>query len=182
MVEEYLSPKTIIAILLALALVLPLVGCNTEDTETETQRKEEERLQAIHEMGEENRKFHAKRQAFLDSDLYAAGTEYLTGILGELVPDGEIKITLEPGDYINATEDELAAIPDTDEGWQEFFSRAELSFKVNFWDFGIDPHELCEALLARQISGRMAADDYSGDEWLLDAPQGVWDFYKEPGV
>ena len=182
MVEEYLRPKTIIAILLALALVLPLVGCNTEDTEAEAQRKEEERLQAIHEMGEENRKFHAKRQAFLDSDLYAAGMKYLTGVLEELVPGGEIEITLEPGDYIDATEYELAAIPDTGEGWQEFFSHAELYFMVNYWDFDIDPHELCEALLARQISGSMFADQFYEDEWILDATQGTWDFYRKPGV
>ena len=117
------------------------------------------------------------REEYTTSSLYTAGMEYLTGVLEELVPDGAFEISMEPGDYINATEDELAAIPDTDEGWQEFFTRAELSFKVNFWDFGIDLHELCEALLARQISGRMAADDYS-----IPGTCGCWTPHRAHGT
>ena len=170
-----MKKNRLLPLLLALSLFLILPGCQKELTE-------EERLALIAEMGEKGREYHEKRQRFLDSDLYAEGYAYLESLLKELVPGGEYVITIEPGDWIDATDEELAGSLGTEEERIEFFYRADAYFSVNFWDFDLDGNELANELMNRQISGKMNNDEYNSAEWILNAKDGKVEFYVYPGV
>ena len=140
-------------LLLAVCLLLFMNGCGWKEKQ---QQKHE---QLLEELGEKNRQYHAKRRRFLESDLCAAGMQYVQDTLEELVPGGTYDIMLEPGRYIDATEEELAASLETEEARKIFFAQVQLYISIDFWEFAIDPQVLCEELLKRQISGRLKADE-----------------------
>lgn len=162
--------------LAALAVLAFLPGCRGGEL------TEEERQKLIAEMGEEGRAYQEKRRRFLESPLCAAGLAYLREAVDALVPGGNPVFSLEPGDYIDAEEAELNAVPDTVEEWKAFFSRAEAVIQVNFWDFDADGRTLAEEFMARGISGRLMADEYNGSEWIMDAASGEVEYYVRPGV
>ena len=123
-------------LLLAVCLLLFMNGCGWKEKQ---QQKHE---QLLEELGEKNRQYHAKRRRFLESDLCAAGMQYVQDTLEEL----------EPGRYIDATEEELAASLETEEARKIFFAQVQLYISIDFWEFAIDPQVLCEELLKRQIA------------------------------
>ncbi len=165
-----------IALLLFAALLLILPGCRGGEL------RDEERQQLIAEMGEEGRQYHEKRSRFLESSLHAEGCEYLTKTLESLVPGGEIIVSIEPGGYIDAKPEELAASLETDEARRTFFSKAEVVMEVNFRDFDLDPEALARDLMARGISGRLMENPPGDEEWILDAPNGSLEYSMRPGV
>ena len=169
-----MKKNRLLSLLLALS-VLGLPGCR------EKEMTEEERLAAISEMGERGREYHAKRKKFLESNLYAEGIKYLEDILAELVPGGTAEITIEPGNWINETEEALAASLDTEEKRIEFYYRAQVYIYINFWDFDIDARTLALELVARQISGSLYADEYISAEWWMNGREGKVDYYVYPG-
>ena len=162
-------------LLLAVCLLF-MNGCGWKEKQ---QQKHE---QLLEELGEKNRQYHAKRRRFLESDLCAAGMQYVQDTLEELVPGGTYDIMLEPGRYIDATEEELAASLETEEARKIFFAQVQLYISIDFWEFAIDPQVLCEELLKRQISGRLKADEYHTAEWILDAEAGEARYDMIPGV
>lgn len=171
--------------LLMASFLILLSGCGRIEQykESKAQAREESRQEAIREMGEKNRAYHEKRQRFFSSGLYSAAFQYLSDTLEELMPGCEMKISLEPGDFIDDTDKEtLDRIPTDTAGWTAFFSRASLSFHVNHYDYGMDPEDLCRKLMERGISGSMNADEYDSDRWNFHADTGETELYRRPGV
>lgn len=168
--------RTAVLLTAALAVLAFLPGCRGGEL------TEEERQKLIAEMGEEGRAYHEKRSRFLESPLCAAGLAYLRETAEALIPGGNPEFSLEPGDYIEAEEAELNAVPDTAEEWTAFFGRAEAVIRVNFRDFDLDGRALAEEFMARGISGRLMADEYGDAEWIMDAASGEVEYYVRPGV
>ena len=167
--------KRILSLLLVLPLLFPLPACEKELTEEEHQK-------LIEEIGAMNRERNEKRQRFLDSALYAEGYAYLEEVIRELLPDGEYAISIEPGDFLDAADEELAGSLETEEERLVFFSRAHVIIFVNFWDFGLEDRALGEALMSRQISGIVQEDEAHSAEMILDAISGTVEIYRIPGV
>ena len=139
------------------------------------------------------RAYCGKRSRFLESPLCAGGRAYLEGVLGELVPDGAVSVSLEPGGYIDAGEEALASPPETDAAKLGFFRLADAVITVSLRDVGTDGELLARALMARGISGRLTADERSSasgcssacgrssDQWIMDAVSGELKYCASPG-
>lgn len=174
----------LMAAVLLILIVLELPGCGKIDAykESKAQAEEEAHQKALEEVGAMNRARQEKRQAFLKSPLHEAGVKYIQEALEELMPGCVTEISLEPGDYREASEEELKKVPESKEEWTTFFDRAELSFNVNHWDYYDDPKELCSKLMDRGISGEMNNDEHYEDRWIMDAKNEKLELYIRPGV
>lgn len=172
--------KRIVAILLALLCVLSVTACKSK-AEREAE-KEAEHQQLIEEMGEKNRIYHEKRERFLSSPLHASGVAYLEAVLEELCPGAERQISVEPGDYLEASDETLSGSVTTPEEARTFFAQAEVSFRVDFWTLELDGETLAGELAARGVSGYMVAGEISRDFWVLDGVSGTAAFERTPGV
>ena len=152
--------------LLALLCALALAACGKEEP-AQTQSQVQQYME--------------KRQVFCASNLCIEAQRYLEDALTELVPDGTCEISVEPGDYIDAAEDELAGHIADAEAAQAFFARAQVSWKVNYWDYDMDPEALCQALLERGISGTMVTET-SDHFWELNAVEGTAQLQQRPAA
>lgn len=159
------------AFILLFALVLCAVSCEKVDHE-----------QTLNEISEMNRVRSEKRKAFLDSDVCKTAKEYVSAALEEFVPGGEYEISLEPQQLIDADLSVYADFADNAETRRDFFAKASLTFKVNFWDFNVDPLDLSYQLIDRQISGMMTAKDTGPDYYEIDAVNGTAKFVQVPEV
>ena len=136
----------------------------------------------LNEIAESNRIKNEKRKAFLSSEVYAGAYDYVLDTLFELVPGCTAEISLEPGTLLG---DDLSGFADFSANADtrlSFFSEAQLSITVDFWDFDVEPLTLCDKLMSRQISGEMAVDQYGEDTYQFDAVSGEVSLYKMPGV
>ena len=167
--------RTFSFILTALLLlsVFTLCACERDD------RSHEEILQ---EIAESNKAKQEKRQAFLSSEVYAAAYDYVIVTLNELIPDCEAEISLEPGELLGADMSEYADFNENETTRLRFYAKSALYMTVSFWDHDVDPAALCDQLMARGISGKLSADQYSSDYYILDAETGKASFCKMPGV
>ena len=166
--------KKFTALLLAALLLvsaLSLSGCGSEGGGEETAAGTNQR-----------EAYMANRRAFLTSDLYAEAKAYAEDTLNTLLPGCEYEVSLEPGDLLEAEFGDFADFSANEATRRAFFARTKLSFRVNYWDFDVDPWELCDQLMARQISGEMLANQTGGDAYILDAETGKATYYKQPGV
>ena len=174
----------LMAAVLLILIVLELPGCGPIEAykESKAQAEEEAHQKALEEVGAMNRARQEKRQAFMRSPLHEAGVNYIQETLEELMPGCVTEISLEPGDYREASEEELQKVPESKEEGTTFFDRAELSFNVNHWDYYDDPKELCTKLMDRGISGEMNNDEYYDDRWIINARDNKLELYVRPGV
>ncbi len=163
--------KKAAVVILLLSLALCVFACEKVDHD-----------QILNEISEENKIKNEKRQAFLDSDVCKAAKEYVAATLEELVPGGEFDISLEPEKLFGADLSGYADFADNPETRRDFFSKTHLNFRVNYWDFDIDPLVLADQLIDRQISGMMMADKTGPDYYDLDAVSGEAQFVQVPGV
>ena len=158
---------------LMLFMILPLSACGGD-----TKSHEE----ILNEISESNRKKNEKRQAFLSSDVYSAAYDYVIGTLNELIPNCKAEITLEPGTLLGNDLSGFIDFSENAETRQAFFSGAQLYISVNYWEFSVDPLELCDQLMSRQLSGALAVDQYGEDTYQFDAVSGKASLYIKPGV
>ena len=168
--------KRIVSMVLAalmLFLLLSFSACGKD-------KKTHEEI--LNEISEFNRKKNEKRQTFLSSDAYSTAYDYVIGTLNELIPDCEAEISLEPGGLLGNDLSEFADFSENAETRQAFFSEAQLYISVNYWEFGVDPLELCDQLISRQLSGALAVDQYGEDTYQFDAASGEVSLYIMPGV
>ena len=161
----------IVALLLLLAVGCCLFACEKVDHE-----------QILNEISEQNKIKNEKRQAFLNSDVAAEAKEYVAAAIEELVPDGEYSISLEPELLLDADLSKYADFADNAQTRVEFFDKAHLSFRVNFWDFDMDAQTLAEKFVERQISGMMMAAELGPDYYELDALNGKALYVQVPEV
>ncbi len=163
--------KKTAAAILALAVLFTLCACE----------KKPSHEQILDEISESNSAKNEKRRAFLDSPLHAEALEYLQSVLTELAPDCEQQISLEPGSLIDGELGEFADFADSDGTRVRFFSLAQLSFSVDYWNHDLDGQALADAIARRGISGRM--NGRYGDEYFaLDGGEGRAVFTRMPGV
>ena len=168
--------KRIVSMILAalmLFMILSFSACGNE-------KKSHEEI--LNEISEANRKKNEQRQTFLSSEVYAAAYDYVLGTLKELLPDCEAAISLEPGGLIGRDLSEFADFSENADTRQAFFSEAQLYISVNYWELGADPLELCDQLMARQLSGALAVDQYGEDTYQFNAVSGEVSLYIMPGV
>ena len=163
--------KKAIAILIILAALFTLFSCkgngNGGDTQGLSQREE----------------YQQKRNAFINSELHTKAVEYFTEVLEDLVPGCSADLSLEPGDLIDSDLSEFSDFDGNDDTKRDFFSKADLSFVVDFWNFDIEAEDFAKQLMDRGISGRMTAGEAAGgDCYELDAISGTAKFVPEPGV
>lgn len=165
--------KRIIALLTALLMLFALAAC--EDTEKSHEK-------TLSEISEKNRVYHEKRQAFMSSEVYETAYAYVEDTLGDLLPECDAVLSLEPGTLIDSDLSEFADFTDSETTRLTFFKEADLYISVNFWSVDKDANELCEELMSRQISGRLAADEYGEDVYRMDAVSQKAVFEAKPGV
>lgn len=162
--------KRITAAILCLVIAFCFFGCEKVDHE-----------KLVSEIAELNAERAEKRKAFLEADVTKEAKQYCLDALKELLPEAEIELSLEPGSLLDADlskYSDFSQNPDTRRG---FLGAAYLSFRVNYWDFDVDPETLGAELIDRQISGRMSVR-YGSDHYDIDASSGTVTFVQEPGV
>jgi hypothetical protein len=165
--------KRIIALLMVLLMVGALGACQ------DTGKSHEEILS---EISEKNRAYNEKRQAFLSSEVYAIAYAYVMNTLNELLPGCDVVLSLEPGNLIDSDLSAFADFSDNEATRLTFFSQSDLYIRVNFWSVNKDAVELCHELMSKQISGRLAADEYGEDVYQIDAAAQKAVFEPKPGV
>ena len=163
--------KRIVALLLLLAIGCCLFACEKVDHE-----------QILNEISEQNKIRNEKRQAFLDSEVAKEAKEYVEKAIEELVPGGEYSISLEPESLIDADLSAYADFAENPETRADFFDKAHLSFRVNYWDFDIDPLELAGKFVEKQIGGMMMAEQSGSDYYELDPIGKTAKYVQVPGV
>ena len=127
--------------------------------------------------------YQQKRDAFINSELHEKALEYVGNIFEDLVPGCNAEFSLEPGDLIDSDLSEFDDFDTNAETRKEFYSKADLSFTVDFWNFGIEAEEFAKEMMDRGVSGRMTAGEFSGgDCYELDAISGKATFVPQPGV
>ena len=168
--------KRYFSIILAVLLLLSLftLSACTDDEKTHEE--------ILNEISEFNRKKNEKRQAFLSSEIYDTAYAYVIDTLMKLLPDCDSVISLEPGNLIDSDISEFADFSDNEATRLTFFSQSDLYIRVNFWSVDKDAMELCEELMSKQISGRLAADEYGEDVYRMDAAAQKAEFEPKPGV
>ena len=163
--------KRILLLSLILSLAMCIFSCEKVDHD-----------QVMSEIGEQNKIYHEKRQEFLDSEVCKTAKEYVAAALEELVPGCTVDISLEPGKLLEAELSKYADFSENEDTRIDFFSKTELSFRVNFWDFDIDGQTLAERLVEKQISGKMMSGKVGSDYYELDAVTGKAVFIQVPEV
>lgn len=170
--------KRMISILISvlmLSSVMLLVSCGKpEDDKTHDE--------VFQEIADLSREKNEQRRMFLSSDIYAEAYAYLSGTLDGLLPESEYEISLEPGSLFG---DDLSAFADfaaSSETRLQFFSKAEVYIKVDFWSYGWEAKDFADALMAYQISGELAVDEFGKDVFEMDAVSGKAVFSPMPGV
>ena len=158
--------KRIVSVILLMLLTLSFCSCGDGGGE---------------ETGPSNSEiYRQKREAFRSSEVYEKALGYVDGVFTDLVPGCTVERSLEPGDLIDSDLSEFADFDDA-ETRKDFFSKADLSFKVDFWNFGYEAEAFAKELTSRGISGRMAAGENSGgDCYRLDAVNGTAVFERQP--
>ena len=170
--------KRIISIIISaliISSVMLLVACG----QSEDGKKHDEIFKEITDI---NRANNEKRLTFLSSDIYAEAYAYLSGTLDGLLPESEYEISLEPGSLFG---DDLSVFVDFAENSEtrlQFFSKAEVYIKVDFWSYGWEAKDFADALMAYQISGELAVDEFGKDVFEMDAVSGEAVFSPMPGV
>ena len=168
-----------IHVALALLCTVLLVGCKTSE------QKEAERQQMLAEMNEAAQARNELRKAYCNSMLCTTGRAYLEAALEELVPGCEYTVDMEPdGMLLKEEPSEQFSIVVTDaETARLCFTNFYATIKVDYWNHGVEAEKLCAALLERGIGGRIADGENShGNAWLLDARNGTYEYYQQPGV
>ncbi|MBQ9436853.1 MAG: hypothetical protein IJU50_00820 [Lachnospiraceae bacterium] len=169
-------------LLFFLASILLLSACKTaEQKEAEAQHKEEERLQAIAEMGEMNRQRAAERNRALESERFTSAKRYVEEALLEIAPEVEFTISLDASGYYDATEEELSRTVDSPETAREFFDDDSRLLIEGDWDKAVDePDEILNGLMERGISGGLNWQ-FGGSEYTFDAASGKWEWHPAEG-
>lgn len=168
--------KRFLSMLLAALMLFPIL------TLSACKKDEENHERILNEIAESNRVKNEKRQAFLSSEPCTLAYAYVADALSQLLPECEPTISLEPGALFGADLSVFSDFSENAETRLSFFSQAQLYIAVNFWDFDIDPLQLCDRLMARQISGELAADAYGEDTYRMDAVSGEAVYYRKPEV
>lgn len=136
----------------------------------------------LKEISDLNRANNEKRQTFLSSEIYAEAYAYLSNTLDELLPESEYEISLEPGSLFGDNLSVFSDFADNSETRLQFFSEAKVCIKVDFWSYGWEANDFAEKLMTYQISGELAADEFSEDVFKMDAVSGEVTFSPMPGV
>ena len=134
------------------------------------------------EISDLNKANNEKRRMFLTSEIYAEAYAYLSRILDELLPESEYEISLEPGSLFGDDLSVFADFAENSETRLQFFSKAEVYIKVDFWSYGWEAKDFADALMAYQISGELAVDEFGKDVFEMDAVSGEAVFSPMPGV
>ena len=134
------------------------------------------------EISDLNKANNEKRRMFLTSEIYAEAYAYLSRILDELLPESEYEISLEPGALLGDDLSVFSDFADNSETRLQFFSKAEVYIKVDFWSYGWEAKDFADALMAYQISGELAVDEFGKDIFEMDAVSGEATFSPMPGV
>ena len=134
------------------------------------------------EISDLNKANNEKRRMFLTSEIYAEAYAYLSRILDELLPESEYEISLEPGALLGDDLSVFSDFADNSETRLQFFSEAKVYIKVDFWSYGQEAKDFAEKLMTYQISGELAADEFSEDVFKMDAVSGEVTFSPMPGV
>ena len=170
--------KRIISIIISLLIIsstMLLVACG----QSEDGKKHDEIFKEVSDI---NRANNEKRLTFLSSDIYAEAYAYLGNTLEGLLPESEYEISLEPGSLLGDDLSVFADFADNSETRLLFFSEAKLYIKVDFWSYGWEAKDFAEKLMTYQISGELAADEFSKDVFKMDAVLGEATFSPMPGV
>ena len=170
--------KRIISIIISLLIIsstMLLVACG----QSEDGKKHDEIFKEITDI---NRANNEKRLTFLSSDIYAEAYAYLKSTLDRLLPESEYEISLEPGSLLGDDLSVFADFADNSETRLLFFSEAKLYKKVDFWSYGWEAKDFAKKLMTYQISGELAADEFSKDVFKMDAVSGETTFSPMPGV
>ena len=165
--------KRIISFLIVITVITCLCACEGGNENHE---------KILSEIASQNAEKNKIRNEFMDSDVYNAAYEYLENILEELMPECKYHISLEPGSFYSEKLNGYVDFSENEQTRIDFFQKAYLSFDVNFWDYEISAEELAKALVDRQVSGRMAADEYGSDYYLLDGAKKEFTFTLTPEV
>ena len=161
--------------MLMISSVMLLVACGQPgDVKTH-----DENLKEITDL---NRANNEKRQTFLSSEIYAEAYAYLSNTLDELLPESEYEISLEPGSLFGDNLSVFSDFADNSETRLQFFSEAKVYIKVDFWSYGWEAKDFADALMAYQISGELAVDEFGKDVFEMDAVSGEAVFSPMPGV
>ena len=163
--------KRSIAFIILCALSLCLFACEKVDHE-----------QILSEISESNRAKAEKRKVFLDSAVCVEAKEYVLAVLEELIPGCEAQISFEPGLLADADLSVYDDFSENAESRRDFFDKAMLTVKVDFWDHDTDGQIIADGLVARQISGMLMAGESGGDYYDLDAVSGTAELVRLPGV
>ena len=170
--------KRIIFIIISALMIssmMLLVSCGKpEDDKTHDE--------AFKEVSDLNREKNEKRRMFLSSATYAEAYAYLSRTLDGLLPESEYEISLEPGALFGEDLSVFADFADNSETRLQFFSEAKVYIKVDFWSYGWEGNDFAEKLMTYQISGELAADEFSEDVFKMDAVSGEVTFSPMPGV
>lgn len=170
--------KRIILIIISalmISSVMLLVACGQPGDD----KTHDENLKEITDL---NRANNEKRQTFLPSEIYAEAYAYLSNTLDELLPESEYEISLEPGSLFGDNLSVFSNFADNSETRLQFFSEAKVYIKVDFWSYGWEANDFAEKLMTYQISGELAADEFSEDVFKMDAVSGEVTFSPMPGV
>lgn len=170
--------KRMISILISvlmLSSVMLLVSCG----KPEDDKPHDEVFREIADLSREK---NEKRRMFLSSDIYAEAYAYLSGTLDGLLPESEYEISLEPGSLFGDDLSVFADFAENSETRLQFFSKAEVYIKVDFWSYGWEAQDFADALMAYQISGELAVDEFGKDVFEMDAVSGEAVFSPMPGV
>lgn len=163
--------RRIFSLFLMILLVLMFSACEQPDHD-----------KLISEIGEKNGQYQEKRRSFLDSEVTGTANTYVKAVLAEFFPENELQMSLEPGSLLDEDLSHYSDFSENEETRKQFFSKADLYIKVNFWNYDTDGKTAAEMLISRQIGGRLAADEYGKDVYLLDAVGGTVIFEPMPGV
>lgn len=163
--------KRIAALLLAALVLLCLGACAKEPSHDEM----------MSEIRQRNQAYQVKRRAFLDSPEHAAGVEYVTATLAELLPEVAPELSLEPGALLGEDLSPYAELAADEAQRLEFFNAAELSVTLDRMEYD-DAEALMKELMARGLSGTFSTDGYGADYWIVRAKTGELSYYRRPGV
>ena len=134
--------KRIIFIMISALMIFSmmlLVSCGKpEDDKTHDE--------AFKEVSDLNREKNEKRRMFLSSDTYAEAYAYLSRTLDGLLPESEYEISLEPGALLGEDLSVFADFTDNSETRLQFFSKANVYIKVNFWSYGWEAKDFADTL------------------------------------
>lgn len=155
--------------------VMLLVACGQPGDD----KTHDENLKEITDL---NRANNEKRRMFLTSEIYAEAYAYLSNTLDELLHESEYEISLEPGSLFGDNLSVFSNFADNSETRLQFFSEAKVYIKVDFWSYGWEANDFAEKLMTYQISGELAADEFSEDVFKMDAVSGEVTFSPMPGV